>query len=282
MKSFKPVAVSILLLLTMTVFAQKVTFSSIDPVEGDTRGMSELMQMDMTMSVSIGGQVIQDFAMDNSEERTSVATVTGVSGSDITGLIVVYEECIEKKSEGGEVSEEVSIVSNNKYLVAIDGDEITVARVDGSEITEEEIEIVTGDYDDVNGNEISEILAGKTVRPRQYMEELTDSLVESMFDEDQRGDLKSAEIKYLKKKMVNGVMCGVFSIKLEMGTEISPGTEMTMEMEGELAVSVEGAWPVSIALTGPMVINGEMSEDGVVMTMGGGGNMSMTVSMIYD
>ena len=93
-------------------------------------------------------------------------------------------------------------------------------------------------------------------------------------------DLEKGVMKLTGTRKVDGEECGVFSVEMVMkGTDPATNMVMTMEMNGEILVSVDKGWLRKMEFAGPVTMSGSTTEGGVTMNMEATGTFSIVTTL---
>ncbi|MCG8570473.1 MAG: hypothetical protein MJB14_10070, partial [Spirochaetes bacterium] len=147
--------ITIAILLTIAIYmisAQSVKLKTKQLEIGDTRTTHNKLFMELNMAVSIGDQEIQEFSMNNSENKVSTAVIKKVEVDKIAELSVEYQEYLINNNKNGESTDSIAPVSGKKYIILYDED-IIVTYEDGTKPPQDEIDLVLNDYEEQNDNE---------------------------------------------------------------------------------------------------------------------------------
>lgn len=183
-----------------------------------------------------------------------------------------------------EVKDEPSPVSGKAFkLTSKKGAEPTIVYAGGGEPSEEERAEVLEDWNDLIADEPSEFESAFVDQELEVGADLTtygQVLATLLSLDDDELTVKDPKLVFKEVRVDAGERCAVFDVEL---TIVGDDAEMHMEMaaKGEAIVSIKGARLHSVAIAGPVTLAAAIEEDGVAMTMQGGGDFAFSLAQTY-
>ncbi len=267
----------LLVLFTASLTAQdqkKYTFKWKVPSVGETMGMQMKMTMDNETTVKMDGEVMQSMSMKmkNSEKRE--IEVLATDGKSITKLKIKYLE-MSNEMDAGEMEGMPGMPEVGENLAELVGNTYIVELVDGApKVTDEAGEAVADSVaETVKAQEVKDgrfttwsPILEKIIpdRPISVGETFTikgedaKDLVPMGGPIDGEGGLEdlSVEVTFSGTKKILGTECGVFDIKINIGSSPVPGVELKGAPTGQIVVGVDNMWLYQMKLNGDMTMNG--------------------------
>ncbi len=253
-----PVA-GLLLLATasLTLGQQTVVFQKQAARPGETAQQSLQCDLQLTMSIRQGGQVVQEQKQGLVRAQQRHLTILQVDRDKPLQAEVQYIESTVTVQPDGLAAQKIEqSIGGKTYLVTRAGEKLTVTYPDGSAPPAEELDVVMGNMETFGlPNPIAEFFHGKKVRVGETLKLPTHLAQELLgFAETPGGvsgfQLKLVEVRAAEKKGLSPV--AVFDIQLQAE---NPADEsgVQMQLAGQLEMEVNSCRSRAVRLQGPVV-----------------------------
>ncbi len=261
--------------------AETVTFTEKKLQPGAVRTESSRMKMNLNLAVSVGGVQLGTFKQTEAEVTRKLEKVLAVKGGVPNEISVTYKKAIKVKTARGQTRTKAKEIQGKSYKVKGGPAGSTVVYLDGKAPGGKEVGLVRKDYKSLGKpDRMEQNLVGRQLTKGQRAPFLESTLREFVAG-GKADEVRDLKIIFKGTRSCAGFQCGVFDISLTMGAKIDANAEMSMTLNGEIMVRVEGAWPVSINLKGPVSMQGSNVSDGRKMEMKGGGEMELNIEYVY-
>jgi hypothetical protein len=264
--------------------AESATFSAEGPVPGMVWTESGSMKMEFSVSLTMGDAVLGTMKADRSE--ADELTVRIGESWDETRREAVFEfgaqESIESQTmpdgeTGTERTESPAAGTTFKIVQSGDDEEPVVTLEDGSSPSDEQIEAVREEWNGLPKSSSSGVearLDGKTLSIGEIVESDAAAIAELLEFDDDDLQVKEGRLVFASIRDVDGERCAVFAVELKV-VGADEEVLLTMDMAGEVVLSIAGLRPHAMVLTGPLTVSAESEEE--QMSLSGGGSMSASI-----
>lgn len=264
-----------LLSVVTTVSAQEVKFSAWKPRVGDVTETTAKMDMDATMKIAMGGQEVGAQKIARKETETKTETVLAVKDNAVTKLKTQFGECKSEDAmpDGGSRVRN-SPLSGKTFIVEKQGDKFVFTDEKGGALDEEATKELAKEYKSFGEtNPMVKWLTGKSFKVGEKIEAPKDVMAHMMKDE----KLKDSQFSFVIKDVrdIGGVQCAVLDATLKLAGEPEPGMKLAMDVSGEMFVALAHAEPISVKLSGPLTIGGELDQEGMKFQLDGAGKTTL-------
>ena len=218
-------------------------------------------------------------------EETHEVRLTEVLGAQkevVTKIKVHYKSVVEKRTENGVpgVGQDRQALVGKTYLVESKNNVITVVSDQGKPVSAVESDLVKKDYSSLGKRDPMTALVTK--KPLAVGEEfpVTQELAQELFKGEKNIldlQLTKATMKLQEVKKQDGRQVAVFRIFMDMKAAQDFFT-MTFKLEGNLTVTVDGAWPLDLSLKGPITMG---ADTGSPVAITGKGSMTFGATAKY-
>jgi hypothetical protein len=166
------------------------------------------------------------------------------------------------------------------YLVESKNNVVTVVSDQGKSVSAVESDLVKKDYSSLGKRDPMTALVSK--KPLAVGEEfpITQELAQELFKGEKNIldlQLTKATMKLQEVKKQDGRQVAVFRIFMDMKAAQDFFT-MTFKLEGNLTVTVDGAWPLDLSLKGPITMG---ADTGSPVAITGKGTMTFGATAKY-
>ncbi len=238
MRSIKIVFAVMLFVLTAELQAQEVTFQQKPYVAGIEASSFEHKHISMDVDIDAGGSIQ---TMKFSEKDTLATQLKILEVRD--GYPVVYSLKVvtfeSEKIQAGKTDKSTHPCSGKSYILNFKDSVAVFEAEDGHELSEEELKYLREKSRPEDKMKLAEAISGKTFVPGQHVDSIA-ALAESF-----RELLKEV-------REINSVQCGVFDFQMTVENS-NDQMEMTVDMYGEMIVTVDGCFPVRMSMKGDML-----------------------------
>lgn len=264
--------------------APTVTLKQEVPKVGTKWTSKDELKMSLDIDVSMNGKKIQAMNNKSHEKKEWTIEVLAVSKTRVTKVKVSFKDVVatEKGPEGAK--EEKAPFANKTYVVDKSGEKASVKDAAGKDVAAELTAAIMEELEDVfkedRGN-VKKLFPARALKLGETIKVKPEVAKEVFGDE----DMKEAKLTLTLKetRVVDGVLCAVFSMNMKAGSGPKEVPQMGMEVKGELILEVATSWPRSMSMSGPMTMSGtEKQPDGSVIGFKGGGKISGTKSSVYS
>lgn len=280
---------AVLLLLPLSAQAgEKVTFTHAPLSGNQTVVQSEDLRMDFGIDIFMGEANLGTMRAENVEGSLLTAKLGKWNDKKKTASLS-YGKCGEKETQTTpdgktEVKDEPSLLSGKSYDVTWEkGGEPVIVYSGGGAPEGEELALVRKDWDDLTSTEPSDFeaaLVGQTVEVGSPLSSDGAVMAKLLSLDDDELTVKDAKMTLREVAKHNGEQCGIFDLEL---TIVGNDAEMSMTMaaKGEAIVSVNGLRAHAVSLAGPITLAASIEEDGMKMTMTGGGSFNFGLTNTF-
>ncbi len=251
--------------------------------QGVTPGLviteNESLKMNMTIKVMMGSVPAGQFSMSEDDEKDKLIKVLK---ADTKGAPMEVEVNYRKSSsvsvEQGQRKVGTRPTQGKTYVVTSDG---SVRYAAGqTPPPAEEAQAVKKDFANMGKSFIIDELAGKSFTEGQKVPEL-EAVLRRYAGSDDEVKVSDGEVIFKGTRACGGETCGVFGVAMKMAGVFEESLRMEVPLSGEIVVRVNGAWPVKLALSGPIKVSGGKEVEGRKMVLTGGGQMNIGYSYTY-
>jgi len=267
----------ILLILTSVAAAADSIKFELQPVKkGAVRTVDEKFSMDLTIEVSVNGQVIQkaNQKMAKNENRKDPALEINKEGMPS-----------KLKTQYIEVSEEANGVSKpaphkgKTYIVTDDDKSVKVTDEQGQPVNGGESQAVSADFKDLGEvDKMSKFFNGKTVKVGEEVK-VPDELARELMGAGQDDKMKVKKITFKLAKATSEA--GTFDVEIVFEGQPAPGMNMNMTLTGTMSVTA-GCWPAEAELKGSVNMKGGQATPNGKLDMKGNGPVTIKMKHTYE
>lgn len=269
--------ITLLLLGIFSAHTQEITFTRATPDIGMKRTTDNFFEMDMTLEVEAQGEPMS-FGVGNSSHKVKTETINKVQGKAPSEITAVYDTVDDmNKSPMGAGGVKPKPVIGKHYLIMRMPDTTTFASTDGSELTKDELDFLSNDYQGGGfENKMPEVLDGKTFKIGDTIP-LDKTVAQSLFNRQRSGEIKDFSVTLTGTREDKGVQCAVFILKMAMDVDQGP-LLMDFSMDGEALVEINTLLPHSMRMVG--VVNAIGAHEG--SNINGSGTLKGTITSTYQ
>ncbi len=236
-----------LILSSAFLHAQEITFTKNPPPTGLVIEQLDTLEMDLAYSFEGSDEVLMKTK--NRLRNHSTMTVLETDSDSILRYRLQVHEAWEsgKKPESGKINKSTD---GKTYIIERRGDSTAVLREDGSDAGAVERAEILRETGQKVWATMTKFLDGRTLRIGESPMVEKD-LMESFkhFIGNTPLTLIAASMKLIDIRTVQNLRCGVFEMNLKLGGS-QAAAEMETDINGEVTVSAESLWPLSIVMTG--------------------------------
>ncbi len=279
-----PIAVLSLWLSTSLISAQEVVFQRQAAVRGDQSRQQLSCDLDLTMSIRQGGQIIQQQKQLVQRQQQRELTILQAQASVPQQAQVSYQDSVVTlKSADQEPQSSKQPVTGKTYLVTRQGDKLSITYPDGTQPPEAELIIVQENMDTFGlPNPIATFFDGRKVRVGQTLQ-LPTELARDLLGFAATGDavsqfnLKLASIRPAASAQASPQ--AVFEITLK--AQDPEATGVSMALTGQMIMEVQTCRSLAVTLTGPVVASEMHGPDGGQYELHSQGQIDVAVKADY-
>jgi hypothetical protein len=258
-----------------TVSAQEVKFSAWKPRVGDVTESTSKMDMNAIMKIAMGGQEVGAQKIERKETETKTETFLAVKDNLVTKLRAQFGDC--KSEDGmpdGGTRVKTSPLSGKTFIVEKQGDKFVFTDEKGGALEEVVAAALAKEYKNFGEtNPMVKWLTSKSFKIGDKVEAPKEVMAHMMKDEKLGDSRFSFVIKEVRD--IGGVQCAVLDATLILAGEPEPGMKLAMDVSGEMFVALAHAEPISVKLTGPLTIGGELDQEGMKFQLDGTGKTTL-------
>lgn len=224
-------------------------------------------ELSSTMHIGEGDKQID---VENKHQyRDELEVVEADASGMVTKIKVAYPTRVETEEVGGKAKDKRSPLAGNSYVVWVAGGKTEATHADGSAVSQEELEELTGDHDDLGKPEVMEqIMARRTWKVGETYAFTADDLAALAKVKATEAPASKA-LSLTLKELAEGR--AIFEMKTTMALEGK--LELSIEMTGLVQIDIKTGRPMVVDLSGP--------AKGVVSGMPVTGNMSGKIVYEY-
>jgi hypothetical protein len=172
-----------------------------------------------------------------------------------------------------------SPVVGHAYQVDRAGDAVRVRGAQGEEVSDKEKKVVVADYRTIGQPDPLLVAAPRgPLRPGERQAGL-EAAVRGMLVSGDQGKADEVSVIFAREQTEGGLRCAAFDVAATV-TETRASLVTVIHLKGTLLLSVDGAWPVSIELTGPISL-GVDPQKADKKGMEGQGSTTMSIRASY-
>ncbi len=245
------IAVAVLLVATPALAAGPVSINKKAPPAGTTFTESGDLAVDMKVAVKFGQKNIKQSFASKTTKRKQVEVLAS-KGEVITKARITYKTHTETKTQSGKppATSDKPFVGKS-YILERKDEELIVTDEQGAAPPANEHKAVTDDNnrfgkpDGMLSQFPDKFEQGQTIDVGPEMAK------EMLGGDDENMTVTKATITFKKTKKIAGKEVAYFDLNFVIGGGEGP-MSMSMKLQGEAALYVDGGWPVAISLKGPI------------------------------
>lgn len=237
--------------------------------------------LDLKITTTVGGQAMPEMAMPASAELACTVKIGKVDAQGVVDAELAFGRCVERKPNPLGASEEEETDFSEQTLTATrgaDGYALAVAATKAAFAKMPEPTMIIEQL--VGPAPLAEVLGGKSVKVGQAVElpvAVAKRLL-GMFADD--AVVKSVTLILAAESADGAPDAARFTAKASLVTPAGDEmpAEIRMELAGDWLVSKSTSRVLSIAMKGPVSMNGKIEEGGMKMEMTGSGDWTVAWS----
>jgi hypothetical protein len=271
-------------------------FGRYSPRVGDQVEQAVWLQMRLSTSLRQGNQLVTKDHTVMRNEQHRVVTAIDVDGNRTSAVNVHYLKATSQVAHGskgpqnGTASAQLDSVpvpqpvEGKTYRCRrADGDNpaLIVTDADGKTPPSAEYEIVAENMETVGRtNPLADFLANRPVAVGETLE-LPLEAADRLFNLGERfGAVKRFELTLRDTRVIEGVMCAVFTASIEAASNDS--SQMRLQVEGPLVVQIDTCRAVRAELSGPLALSESRGTYSTAHQVIGTGNLTVRVASMYS
>jgi hypothetical protein len=245
------IALAILLVAVPASAGDAVTIVKKAPPAGTKYTELGDLAVDMKVSVKFGQKSIKQSFASKTKKAKSVEVLAS-SGEIISKAKITYTAHAETKTQSGKPPQTSSKPFVGKvYILERKGEQLIVTDEQGAEPPAAEAKAVIDDNRRFGKPDGMLAQFPEKFEQGQTIEVGPELAKEMLGGDDENMSVKTATITYKKTKKVAGKDVAYFTMNFVIGGGEGP-MSMSMSLKGEAALYVDGGWPVTISLKGPI------------------------------
>jgi hypothetical protein len=198
----------------------------------------------------------QEVNQHNSHTQKCIATVMAIDGENITKLQVKYEYARDKRNDD---TPQETAISGKTYIAELVNSKAVIKGIDGSEISRDEQNLLTGDTErTMKPGKFIKFMDGQKLRVGRALE-VPAEIVREMLNMPAEAKLDKFSMTLASVKPIDGIRCACFEIEFG-ATTASPGHTAETVMNGEMVLSLDNCWPISMGFAGPITLKGTQPQ----------------------
>jgi hypothetical protein len=257
---------------------------------GDTIASKLTADGSLTIAMSVRGEVMQHFEQTSHEVTQKKVVVLKTDDDGPTKLSVHYSEVVETQQASDEEPADekpTSPLAGRTFLLEKGSKGVTITDEAGTVVGEDVALLVkqkelSHDGAFERGFERLAALVSESPRTVGKKIDVPDDIALELVSGDE--DLKEAhmKLKLVEVREVEGARCGVFAAELRLsGTAGGDNYRTTVELEGEIALQVDGARCVNAELSGKITVDGEVHTDDTSVAINGEGPLKIVQTATF-
>lgn len=276
-----PAAAVVLCVLPALAAAQEVKIVEKAPAVGTVVSVQKTTSMQMKLDIKFGDQAQKKSAQEDSKEVFEY-TIQEVNAKAPTKVRVTYKSIDKTKREDQNPPEKETFgVVGKTYTVSFTDGALKIVDAQGQEPPVQDLEHIRKDFKSLGeADSFLKILPQRALKVGEKFD-LTKELAQELFGGEEKStegmDLSQSTVTLKAIKKVNGVDAAVFDLAMNIKGEQGP-LRLTMNLKGEVVVTVQGGHLIQAALQGPLEMNG---GDGGPAVFKGSGKMSFGTTQSY-
>ena len=230
---------------------QKIVFERRLAQPGDTSVQELICDLDLQMSIRQGSQVVQAQRQLLKRKQNRRLTILQAAANAPKKARVTYDKSVITVLSPEQQSSSAQLVTGKSYLITRQADQLTITNPDGSEPSEAELAIVTGNMGSFGlPNPIAEFFHGKSVTVGQQLE-LPVELARDLVGFAETGNtVSSFEMKLLRVELGEGRRSQVAVFAIQLLADDPDASGVSMKLAGEMKMEVATCRATSVQLTG--------------------------------
>ena len=230
---------------------QKIVFERRLAQPGDTSVQELICDLDLQMSIRQGSQVVQAQRQLLKRKQNRRLTILQAAANAPKKARVTYDKSVITVLSPEQQSSSAQPVTGKSYLITRQADQLTITNPDGSEPSEAELAIVTGNMGSFGlPNPIAEFFHGKSVTVGQQLE-LPVELARDLVGFAETGNtVSSFEMKLLRVELGEGRRSQVAVFTIQLLADDPDASGVSMKLAGEMKMEVATCRATSVQLTG--------------------------------
>lgn len=247
------IAAVVLLIAAPAAAKGPITITQKAPPAGTKFTESGDLNVDMKVAIKFGQKNIkQSFA--SKAKKVKEVEVLASEGETITKAKVTYKIHKETKTQSGKppASSEKPFVGKS-YILERKGEELVVTDAQGQAPPADELAAVKDDNERFGKPDIMLSQFPDKFEPGQTIDVGPELAKDMLGGKDENMKVEKATITFKKTKKVGGKEAAIFNMDFVIGGGDGP-MSMSMKLKGEAVMFLDGGWPLSINLKGPIAL----------------------------
>jgi hypothetical protein len=268
--------------------SEPVKFKRVSVKPGDTITSKIDVDGSLTVAMSVKGEVVQHFDQVNKERTHKKTVVLAVGDDGPTKVSVHYDDVVDiQQGSDDPDAKTTSPIAGKTFVLEKTSKGITITDEDGTVVGDDlgalvrEKELSHGESLEHGFDRIASLVAEhsrKIGEKFQVPEEIALEIAGA--DEDLKDGRMSLSLRELRE--IDGVSCGVFAAEVRLsGTAGADEYKTSIELQGEIAIRIEGARFVSAELSGRVTVDGAVTTEDTTVTVSGEGPLKIVETATY-
>lgn len=245
------------------------------PQPGDVREDHQTMTLTADITASRGQKSETVATKEDNVQRKRIVALAS-SDKAITKKKVSYIDLTKRKSQGPQEMIQRSPLTGKTYIVELKDGKPVFSRDDGTKLSElETTELRDKNKSFGKGNQLSQLLPDHELKPGEKIAITPEQLRGAFGPED---GIKSVDLQFVGLVGEGANRAGKFRIAMTIEDD-KDGLRTLIPLQGHVTLQTETAWPLEVAMEGPVTIEGTDSQGTVIK---GVGKMRMAVKHTYS
>ncbi len=258
--------------------AESVQFNYHLPQVGQQAAHTVQFDLDLQITLRQAGKIASSEHQKLSRTQERHVTVLQVAGDRATKVQVQYAKAQEEigSSESGEAH--AMSIEGKTYIVERRGSQLLVTAPDGSDVPDDERNLVAANMDSVgHSNQLGRFLHGKTVQVGETLQLPKEMAADLLGLREANGNAQKVELILRRVDVEEGRRLADFDTVIVMQL----GSGSTLDVRGSLQFDVDTCHTTAADFSGPISSEGEQPTRGEKLEVLTDGTLKATVHSSY-